>query len=96
MTKIEEVARAIHSEIERQVICTNDYPGGLVAVEGQIDPAALAIAAVSAMREPSEKMVDVAFDHPDQIDHQQSNVNDFIRQWRTAIDAALAEHRENT
>lgn len=51
----------------------------------------IAKAAIMAMYEPTKEMVKAAFDHPDQLDHQRSDANAFIRQWKTAIDEALKE-----
>lgn len=47
--------------------------------------------AIAAMREITDAMIDAAFDHPDQMDHQQSDANAFERQWKTAIDFIVVD-----
>jgi hypothetical protein len=82
MTKIEEVARAMQS--------SKAWP----AVFGAGAATTLAIAAVTAMREPSEEMVERGNRRP----YAESRFKDFasantVGTWQAMIDEMLAEHK---
>jgi hypothetical protein len=102
MTKIEEVARAIGTELSAQdyVLVTD---GNLtdVIVDGHFDLEKVAIAAMVALREPNAAMIEAAVDadipggrwgepgfRESRIDEKDAPVI-----WRAVIDAALAEHK---
>lgn len=81
MTMIEKVARAIRESGE-----------GDLSLSAYVDPFKAARAAIEAMREPTQAMVDAAeWAEPDYHEDDMDVGGTFKAEWRVAIDAALNE-----
>lgn len=89
-TMIEKVARAIFEACNRQDPVAGfgyaDADGGKTVLDGAYDLTAIARAAITAMREPTDGMDDAAYDS-DALENGSSAYGC----WQAMIDAALAE-----